>query len=167
MLIVIVVIAILAAISIVAYSGIQKRANNTATISHVSASIKLINAYMTDQNAFPFLGGACLQATCVSYQREATLDTNLKKLGTLPSGAPGSASVEYTYSAARTIDGVVGRLMITYRLSGINLDCGVDNVVKQVAGYITYETYRGTPPRNSSANSSGNTICYVHIPPSW
>lgn len=53
LLIVIVVIAILAAISIVAYTGIQDRATNTATISGVQQAQRVINAYITLNEAYP------------------------------------------------------------------------------------------------------------------
>lgn len=53
LLIVIVVIAILAAISIVAYNGIQERARNSQTTSAVSAYIKAINFYEIDEGQHP------------------------------------------------------------------------------------------------------------------
>jgi len=57
LLIVIVVIAILAAISIVAYNGIQDRANDTAVKNDLSAFAKSIRLASADSGEFPS-GGA-------------------------------------------------------------------------------------------------------------
>ncbi|MFZ1242709.1 MAG: type II secretion system protein [Candidatus Saccharimonas sp.] len=59
LLIVIVVIAILAAISMVAYNGIQTRAKNTAQATAVAESIKLLKAYKALNGEYPTEGG-CL-----------------------------------------------------------------------------------------------------------
>lgn len=53
LLIVIVVIAILAAITIVAYNGIQTRSNNTKTISAVQGYVKLLQQYYVDNSDYP------------------------------------------------------------------------------------------------------------------
>lgn len=53
LLIVIIVIAILAAITIVAYNGIQTRAENTKTITAVSSYVKAIKLYASDQGSYP------------------------------------------------------------------------------------------------------------------
>lgn len=53
LLIVIVVIAILAAISVATYTGIQQRANNVKTISAVSAYIDALNNYKVDNGQHP------------------------------------------------------------------------------------------------------------------
>jgi len=53
LLIVIVVIAILAAISIVAYNGIQNRANDTAVQSDLSAIAKKLEIYKIDNGGYP------------------------------------------------------------------------------------------------------------------
>src|SRR5690606_11683993 len=59
LLIVIVVIAILAAITIVAYNGIQTRASNTHTITGVKEFIKTYNSYATENGDYPTTTG-CL-----------------------------------------------------------------------------------------------------------
>ena len=53
LLIVIVVIAILAAISIVAYNGIQERANATAVTSDLSNLSKKLELYAAENGAYP------------------------------------------------------------------------------------------------------------------
>ena len=68
LLIVIVVIAILAAISIVAYNGIQQRANNSKTVAAIQSYVKLIQMYKIDNGTHPqvrsclgagYPGGVC------------------------------------------------------------------------------------------------------------
>jgi len=53
LLIVIVVIAILAAISVVAYNGIQTRAENDKTLAAVNSYAKMISSYMIDNSNPP------------------------------------------------------------------------------------------------------------------
>jgi prepilin-type N-terminal cleavage/methylation domain-containing protein len=69
LLIVIVVIAILAAITITAYNGIQMRANNTQTTQAIKDYIKAYSLYALDNNDYPnqtgclgegYPGGRCL-----------------------------------------------------------------------------------------------------------
>ncbi len=61
LLIVIVVIGILAAITIVAFNGIQQRAANTKTTSAAAAWIKGVQLYYHDKNGeYPLVTRACL-----------------------------------------------------------------------------------------------------------
>lgn len=61
LLIVIVVIAILATISIIAYNGIQQRAKNTQTIAAVTQWVKALQMYKVDNGSYPGSGNAsCL-----------------------------------------------------------------------------------------------------------
>lgn len=109
LLIVIVVIGILAAITIVAYNGIQDRANNTARYNELKAWQKTFEIYKAQEGQYPSMadGGYCLGsgfpiggggvARCRDYNGtgsssypesgNTTLMTELKKAGTLPSGS--------------------------------------------------------------------------------
>ena len=60
LLIVIVVIAILAAISVVAYTGIQNRANDTAVQSDINSFVKKIMLYHAEHGEYPAGGGSSL-----------------------------------------------------------------------------------------------------------
>ena len=60
LLIVIVVIAILAAITVVTYSGINQRANNSQRLEFAKAHLKAIKLYTIDNGTVPFTGTACL-----------------------------------------------------------------------------------------------------------
>lgn len=53
LLVVIIVIAILAAVTVVAYNGIQARALNTKVLSSVNGSLKLLNLYYAEYSAWP------------------------------------------------------------------------------------------------------------------
>lgn len=59
LLIVIVVIGILAAITIVAYNGVQQRANNAKTHGALGSWVKAMNLYKIDKGAWP-PGYVCL-----------------------------------------------------------------------------------------------------------
>lgn len=80
LLIVIVVVAILAAISIVAYGGIQERARNTQRIQDVRAIAKAIELYYADNGNLPSslcsLGGGCK----INHAWNSTADASWQSL---------------------------------------------------------------------------------------
>ena len=53
LLIVIVVIAILAAITVVAYTGVQERANDSTVQSEIAASAKKLEAFNVENGRYP------------------------------------------------------------------------------------------------------------------
>lgn len=74
LLIVIVVIAILAAISVVAYNGIQSRATLTQQLSAVQQYVKAFNLHTTDKGFYPYGGTSPTgQVACV-YAPAANCD---------------------------------------------------------------------------------------------
>ncbi|MAU34013.1 hypothetical protein CL689_00060 [Candidatus Saccharibacteria bacterium] len=93
LLIVIVVIAILAAITIVAYNGITAQANTTASQATASSFIKKAEAYNAEQGSYPTtraqLTGA---ASNKSYQMPSSSFT---ALGSTPSSAPSNNNSIY------------------------------------------------------------------------
>lgn len=103
LLIVIVVIAILAAISIVSYNNIQARAKNTARLTMAENTIKLLELYKATYGEYPKLEagkGYCVgtgypNGKCRDYntsgaavypETDTTLSNELKKVGTTPTG---------------------------------------------------------------------------------
>ncbi len=70
LLIVIVVIAILAAISVVAYTGIQQRASNTVRIAAAKDWMKAIEEYIAANQAYP----AALSIYCIGESNITDLD---------------------------------------------------------------------------------------------
>ena len=63
LLIVIVIIGILAAITIVAYNGIQERANFSKSQSDLSALNKAIQLYYADNGSYPSSTSGCTSAS--------------------------------------------------------------------------------------------------------
>lgn len=108
LLIVIVVIGILAAISIVAYNGIQKSAGSSAALTELKQWHRLFELYKAEVGTYPVMadGGYCLGtgfpvgggsvARCRDYggtgtssypeSTNASLMTELRKYGSLPTG---------------------------------------------------------------------------------
>ena len=70
LLIVIVVIGILAAITIVAYNGIQQRARNTQTVNAITGWVKALKLYEADNGSMPGNSG-CL-GTMYGYGPDGT-----------------------------------------------------------------------------------------------
>ncbi|MBC7869076.1 prepilin-type N-terminal cleavage/methylation domain-containing protein [Candidatus Saccharibacteria bacterium] len=98
LLIVIVVIGILAAITIVAYNGIQSKALNATTLSSINAYKKAIQSYAVDKGIYPPNIPACLSGqaslgvsndqcstTSTGYKINSSFDTSIKPyLAALP-----------------------------------------------------------------------------------
>lgn len=84
LLIVVVVIAILATITIVGFNGIQNRTQNTKTESTVAQYRKMLIAYASEKRSYPDESSACLGEMsdypdgCFSGAPNATFNTNLK-----------------------------------------------------------------------------------------
>lgn len=107
LLIVVVVIAILAAITIVTYTGIQTRAENTRTSQAVAQFVKSLAAYSSSNGAFPATGASwvcvgtapCGNLTdtgsaCFSvgrYSNLASLDSSIQTISTISSGSDRSS----------------------------------------------------------------------------
>src|SRR5665811_13367 len=118
LLIVIVVIGILAAITIVAYNGIQRSARNAQTASAIEAYKKGLMAYAVINGAYPIYNGVCLGqgylgGTCWagSYAENVAFSTALKTTmgSTLPlPGVGGNANgaIFKNSTAGYTVDGV-------------------------------------------------------------
>lgn len=84
LLIVIVVIAILAAISIVSYTGIQERARDQRMVAAASQVYKAINMYVSEKGAYPVSGVSCVgtgyptDASGLCYGGHSSLEANTK-----------------------------------------------------------------------------------------
>lgn len=171
LLIVIVVIAILAAISIVAYTGIQNRANNTATINAASQSLKAISAYVAVNSAYPLTTNAawvCITTATGCFDSSSartsnsTFNTNMQTVGSPPTNAPRIGGdrygVMYHYSNARTLDGQSQPAVLLYYLQGTSQSCGM--TVTSDWGPVMLRTSAAY----SVADSGGKTACVVSIP---
>jgi type II secretion system protein G len=67
LLIVIVVIAILATISVVAYNGVQQRARDTIRLTDIKNMAKAVGLYYADNGNYPMSSGWCTQPSGPSY----------------------------------------------------------------------------------------------------
>lgn len=137
LLIVIVVIGILAAITIVAYNGVQTRAENNKTSAAVNQSIKLLMLYKELNGNYPSTpsGYACLgtgynngicftQADGISSagQETASFNTALKTVGSIPN----ASTVPMTMPSGSIVAGASfesGANMIRYHLNGASQPC--------------------------------------------
>jgi type II secretion system protein G len=103
LLVVIVVIAILAAITIVAYNGIQQRARDAQRRSDFATLEKALRLYRIDNNGFPqcaasgaFTAGVDSANTCLLSVISAQLVP--KYIGSLPKDPANTGSYQYRYA---------------------------------------------------------------------
>ena len=178
LLIVVVIIAILAAITLVTYNGIQQRANNAAIIDAASKSLRMIQAYIAANDKYPLVfassNGVCVTVDtgCVTssgspFGANSTLINNVSSIGNLPSKVPASGTfaygITYAYDPARTMNGVVQPAVLIYFLEGTSQQCGLAGVaVMNGSGSILITSSTGYTEANF--NSSGKTHCRVSIP---
>ncbi len=143
LLIVIVVIAILAAISIVAYTGIQQRARNSSAFSLASQVAKKADVYYTISNSYPTTAANFNHAD----NKEAEL-TGLKvtiATGAAPSSSSSSANGWFGatgQAAAKQEFDSGNRVIYTGTANGYSVvylkDSGVDNITKGTAPTGTF-----------------------------
>ena len=93
LLIVIVVIAILAAITIVAYNGIQNRAKTQSAQSAANSLMKKIEAYNAATGSYPSATTNAAYTTALNGQTESSITGSGITLGT-PSSSNGTTTVE-------------------------------------------------------------------------
>lgn len=76
LLVVIVVIAVLAAITVVAFNGVQRRAQTSAVSSSLGAAVKKIRLYHVDNNVYPpTLADAGISDSTTTYQYSSTANS--------------------------------------------------------------------------------------------
>jgi prepilin-type N-terminal cleavage/methylation domain-containing protein len=161
LLIVIVVIGILAAITIVAYNGIQQRTSNTSRVTSARSAVNLVRLYMTGTGDYPLAagGGRCIgtgfpndKCWGTDSPTPAVVDpafnAKLAQFGTAPRVTTPSVLIKdwvdyglwhglgpvYHYSATRLVDGQSKPAVIVYFLDGLNKDCGLSDVIRPVGG---------------------------------
>ncbi len=176
LLLVIVVIAILAAISIAAYTNIQQRAKNTAIINAASQSLKMIQAYIAEYGTYPLTSNGTF---CMTVDSECQTDSNsdsktpsnttfntrMATIGTLPKSVPTEGSrlygVSYNYYSTDSFNAESQPAFIRYYLIGVNQQCGLPGIMAYSAptAYVTSTT--GYSSVNATLNK---TTCYISIP---
>jgi len=113
LLIVIVVIGILAAISLVAYSGVQQRGRDSARLSDLSKITKALEMYRTDNGSYPSCSGGTYQpGTASSFNSVAACLTALVPtyLGRLPQDPLNTGSSQYWYAVGYRKSGATGQV---------------------------------------------------------
>ena len=161
LLIVIVVIAILAAITVVAYNGIQTRAENTKTITAVATYVRALKAYHADKDSYPQLSYPfiCLgssSASCGSNPASTCFGSGWiqNDTGGFPAvytafsdalkaeitNLPDLSTQSISCSGSATVKGgiyyyVGSYVELIYYLRGNPADCGSPGGLSQVSGY--------------------------------
>jgi len=103
LLIVIVVIAILAAITIVAYNGIQQRARNSERVSEMASIERYVKLYVADNGAPPTTTSGCYHARsnvasgCESLNSLRNISQYLGN-ATLPTDPINDGTYRYVYA---------------------------------------------------------------------
>ena len=170
LLIVIAIIAILATITIVTYRGIQQRANNTAVVDAASKAYRMVTAYVSTNGTYPAAANACVTSTtgCLwggnITATNASFDTNLSTIGTLPRSVPGASTVNkgviYAYSAGRTMEGIVQPVILIYHLEGINQQCKLPGITNSGGATMLTATTGYTA---GDSGGSGMTACVLSV----
>lgn len=176
LLIVIVVIAILAAITAVAFNGVQIRSKNTAIEASVSSYVKILSGYAAQNGKYPVPDGGvvsyCLgevasyPSNCYSASPNATFATELKKVASaLPEPDPACydwggvcrRNLALTSQTSWQIDGVAHRYFIFYFLGGA-AKCGLKNSLEGPWGSFTRTVTNGSYSRSGST-----TMCVLEV----
>ena len=179
LLIVIVVVAILAAVTIVAYNGIQARAKATQVESTVDQYRKALVQYATLNKEYPRVSGSFCLGEVADYpdgcfsgsDTDATVVTKLKSvLSTLPKvdssckmmyGNSCRRNLTFVYQPTATLDGSSHPYYLMYFLDG-SQGCSIGG---NVGG--NWEAYTSAP--NSSKylerdSTTGVTMCVISMP---
>ena len=173
LLIVVVVIAILAAITIVSYNGITQRATNTAINDAAAKSKRMVEAYIAQEGVYPYTTNdsfACITVDTTCRRNNsgitpvASFLTEMNKVGSLPKSAPLASDVRggvvYAYNAGRTIGGASAPAILSWYIKGVNSDCGM----RVLASESTLATsFASVPYTVGDVGSSGLTQCVASI----
>lgn len=116
LLIVVVVISILASVTVVAYSGIQTRSQNTQTITAVSEWTKALISYATIEGDYPYTGDRSQVAPYVDNQ--ATIANNFPCLGEYPGDVCASVNNVVSFGAGHAYVNPAWNALIKAQVGG-------------------------------------------------
>lgn len=173
LLIVIVVISILATIAVMAYSGIQSKARNTARVSEAAQAAKLLSAYKAVNGNFPVISSGAAAACVgsgfpdfnndglpdcwdvriynVTYHPDNGFNTALQTIGSMNTG--NRTVVEYPFDG----NGFVGPVYVT---AG-----GMNSIGPAYVRYFQEGTACPVGNRNVWTGNGGSPVaCAIDLP---
>lgn len=178
LLIVIVVIGILAAITIVAYNGVQSRAKASSIVSTAQQMQKLLLAYKNTYGTYPTGGGGyCLTVdnSCTNYagtvvtSDNSSLLSELRKIGNPPQSVPRLDSsfygLYYDNYDPRTYNHDRIPVLLMYWLPS-NQACSLGNTTVSVASSGAYASEPNpfiTSTTGYTTSDSARTACWISI----
>lgn len=146
LLIVIVIIGILAAITIIAYNGIQQRARNTQVIAGVESYNKALLQYAVINGSYPnangclgagYPAGQCWQGVSGTWSVNSALDASI---ATVMNSTPVLATTLFSIGIGNNMRAGAlyqgGASTITYYLQGASQDCKLSGVTATTEGGI-------------------------------
>lgn len=165
LLIVIVVIAILAAITVVAYNGIQARANNTRTVNAVQAYVKVIAQYKIDNGTHPvavsclgtgYSGGVCRNDSSAYAENGSNFNT-VMLAPYFKGSVPTPTQKPSAYNGTLIITGA----FYTYQDASYNATGGGVGVI--ILGTTQCPSISGTSSISQTPTTDGNVLCRYAI----
>jgi len=175
LLIVIVVIAILAAISIVAYNGIQRRADLSSAQSSVNGIGKTVELFKVDNNVYPVSIADCPSPAatniCFNAQSNLTYRYTATNTGLNPSYEVGvMANSEFQYSSNAEKTGANEFLQYTdmapyidkYGLVKYQIDFDIKSASIASASTVNVYQQNGSGSKYCFGQSVPVTTSYVH-----
>ncbi len=174
LLIVLIVIAILAAMTIVAYNGVQQRANNASVVDAASKSLRMIQAYITTRSEYPYTSVNPTSWLCITISSgcawssgvpvSATFNSNMSTIGSLPLSVPVTGAdrygVIYYWKGSWVLSSGESRpVILIYWLQGTNQQCGLPGVITESGDTLIPSTNGYTV-----GSDNGKTRCEVSIP---
>lgn len=186
LLIVIVVIGILAAITIVAFEGIQNRANNTAKVATSGSYQRALVTYSSANNKYPDLpssGSVCLGTGYANglcggddypIHEDTPFNTQLREiLASIPEATTKPVTKTYppvtftgvtlSYDDAFMVDGEIKPYYIQYVLAGSNQNCGNSNILGIRSGSAWKDMVSNPPDKNTFYDPT-STTCVITLP---
>ena len=147
LLIVIVVIAILAAITIVAFNGIQKRGSDSQRKSDIAAITKALELYYIDNGRYPAGSGS----TTINNSWSTTADTSWQNLATALAPYAVKLPTDPTSTPAVAVTGGTGYNYAYYANTNTFCGAGVGKMyilVYRLESAPREDTFKGDCPTN-------------------
>lgn len=181
LLIVVVVIAILASISVVAYNGIQLRSRNSKQLTAVKMYLSALNSYALDNGSYPDNNNSgCLGEGYINGCWPTSNNTNfnnqirpyLNGATPLPSGntAPIAyfgvrSGIAFYNASTGTLDGQPNPWLLVYFLEGMERCTVGPGAGRQSGTGTSWVNLTSAPnPSGQSETNGSNTMCVVALP---